>query len=92
MRAYVIADNRLADRAGWDRKQLAIELKELSVEPDFDVAITGFEIAGVDIVIGEGSKEAAEVAPSPARLCSPLSQRAGARFSPPNEPAQRLWH
>jgi hypothetical protein len=36
-RAYVIADNRLAEKAGWDRNLLALELQELSVEPNFDV-------------------------------------------------------
>jgi hypothetical protein len=68
VRAYVIADNRLAERAGWDRKLLAIELQELSVEPDLDVAITGFEIADKDIVIGEASKEAAEEADAMPRI------------------------
>jgi ParB-like chromosome segregation protein Spo0J len=58
VRAYVIADNRLAELAGWDRKLLALELQELSVELDFDVAITGFEIAEADILISELSKEA----------------------------------
>ncbi len=28
-RAYIIADNRLAELAGWDRELLAVELKEL---------------------------------------------------------------
>jgi DNA modification methylase len=57
VRAYVIADNRLAELAGWDRKLLALELQELSVEPNFDVAITGFETAEIDILIGELGKE-----------------------------------
>jgi ParB-like chromosome segregation protein Spo0J len=57
VRAYVIADNRLAELAGWDRKLLALELQELSIEPDFDVAITGFEMAEADILIGELSEE-----------------------------------
>src|SRR3546814_10603587 len=30
LRAYVIADNRLAERAGWDRALLALEFKDLS--------------------------------------------------------------
>src|SRR5208337_515984 len=62
VRAYVIADNRLAELAGWDRKLLALELQELSVQPNFDVAITGFETAEVDILIGELSEEAADEA------------------------------
>src|SRR5690242_11149599 len=40
VRAYVIADNRLAELAGWDRKLLALELEDLSVQPNFDVTIT----------------------------------------------------
>lgn len=52
VRAYVIADNKLADNAGWDKDILAIELKELSVElGDLDVTITGFETAEIDVLI-----------------------------------------
>ena len=53
-RAYAIADNRLAEVAGWDEKQLAIELQylaEIDLELDFDVEITGFETAEIDILI-----------------------------------------
>ena len=53
VRSYVIADNRLAEKAGWDRSLLALELRELSVELNFDVTITGFETAEIDILIGE---------------------------------------
>jgi DNA modification methylase len=62
VRAYVIADNRLAELAGWDRNLLALELRELSVELDFEVDITGFETAEVDILIGELSQEAPDEA------------------------------
>ena len=31
VRAYVLADNRLAEKAGWSRELLALELKELTV-------------------------------------------------------------
>lgn len=41
-RAYVIADNRLAEDAGWDNDLLKVELEELSGE-GFDLALTGFE-------------------------------------------------
>jgi hypothetical protein len=53
IRAYVIADNRLAEKAGWDRNLLALELQELSVEPNFDVTETGFDTAEIDILISE---------------------------------------
>jgi ParB-like chromosome segregation protein Spo0J len=51
VRAYVIADNKLAENAGWDRALLALELQELSVDLNFDVTVTGFETAEVDILI-----------------------------------------
>ncbi len=73
----MIADNRLAELAGWDRKLLALELQELSVELDFDVAITGFETAEVDILIGELSEEApdeADVVPEIDRTRPAISQ------------------
>ena len=55
IRAYVIADNRLAEKAGWDRGLLALELQELSIEPNFDVTVTGFDTAEIDILISEAS-------------------------------------
>ena len=56
-RAYIIADNKLAEKAGWDREILAIELQTL-VDLNFDVEITGFETAEVDIILDE-AREAA---------------------------------
>lgn len=49
VRAYVLADNKLAMNAGWDDEMLALELQELEME-GFDVELTGFdevEIAGL---------------------------------------------
>ena len=62
VRAYVVVDNKIAENAGWDRKVLAIELEELSVELNFDVTVTGFETAEVDILIGELSQDKADEA------------------------------
>jgi DNA modification methylase len=62
IRAYVIADNKLAENAGWDRELLALELQELSVELNFDVTVTGFETAEVDILIGELNNDALDEA------------------------------
>jgi DNA modification methylase len=54
IRAYVIADNRLAENAGWDRALLGIELQYLTeLEIDFDVTVTGFELPEIDILIGD---------------------------------------
>ena len=59
IRAYVIADNRLAENAGWDPDLLALELQELSVQPNFDVTVTGFEMAEIDLIVGEASEQRA---------------------------------
>jgi DNA modification methylase len=60
-RAYIIADNRLAENAGWDRELLALEMQYLdSLELDFDLTITGFETVDIDLLIqGDGKVDAA---------------------------------
>jgi DNA modification methylase len=42
-RAYVIADNKLAENAGWDEELLALELGELKAE-GFDLDLIGFDV------------------------------------------------
>ena len=49
-RAYVLADNRLAQKAGWDDDILRIELQGL-IDLDFDVELTGFETGEIDVLI-----------------------------------------
>ncbi len=52
LRAYVIADNKLAENAGWNKETLAIELQYLTeLAVDFDVEITGFETVEIDNLI-----------------------------------------
>lgn len=40
-RAYLIADNKIAENASWDRKRLQLELRGL-IAADFNVALVGF--------------------------------------------------
>jgi DNA modification methylase len=57
-RAYIIADNRLAESASWDLDLLGHELQVLSeVELDFDLSVTGFEPAEVDLLIDGAAPE-----------------------------------
>ena len=56
-RAYIIADNALATKAGWDREILAIELQGL-IDLGFDVELTGFEMAEIDLAISEWQENA----------------------------------
>jgi DNA modification methylase len=51
-RAFMIADNRLAEQASWNKEFLAKQLKELlEVDLDFDLEATGFEVGEIDILI-----------------------------------------
>ena len=57
-RAYVIADNRLAEKAGWDEAILAIEFEALfEIAPELDLTITGFEIGEIDLIIQDNDSE-----------------------------------
>jgi DNA modification methylase len=73
-RAYVLADNKLAEKAGWDRELLAIELQGL-IELDVEIELTGFEMAEIDLLFEE-AREASGVSgpedtvPSPAPAVS----------------------
>jgi DNA modification methylase len=59
IRAYVIADNKLAENAGWDNELLAIEFQYLITLDceDLDVKITGFEIPEIDMIIEQAAEE-----------------------------------
>jgi hypothetical protein len=51
-RAFMIADNRLADSSAWDDRLLAEQLRDLSLLGlDFDIEVTGFEIGEIDLRI-----------------------------------------
>ena len=51
-RAYMLADNKLALNAGWDPDLLAQELQEL-IDVDFDVDLTGFSLAEIDVILDD---------------------------------------
>lgn len=76
LRAFAIADNRLAELAGWDKEILALELADLvTIDTSFDISVTGFAHAEVDLAIqGQemSSDPADEVpeAPDPADVIS----------------------
>lgn len=81
-RAYVLADSKLALNAGWDQDLLAIELKGL-IDLEFDIELTGFSIAEVDLVLDFAADSkptspngAASVADDamPERLASPVTR------------------
>lgn len=52
-RAYILADNRLAELAGWDNELLRVELEFLR-EQDFDIGLAGFDDDYLDDLLGAG--------------------------------------
>jgi ParB-like chromosome segregation protein Spo0J len=51
IRAFMLADNKLAEKAVWDPEILAIELQHLAEIDEFDVTITGFDIGEIDSIV-----------------------------------------
>ena len=63
IRAYMIADNKLAENAGWDRDLLALEFNELH-ESGYDLTLTGYRVPEIDLLLTpneNGLTEADEV-------------------------------
>jgi hypothetical protein len=81
-RAYVIANNRLAELAGWDRALLATELQGL-LDIQFDVVeLTGFSLGELDRMLdgpaeGKTGQAVAEAELPANRLQCPAVSRAG---------------
>jgi hypothetical protein len=58
-RAYILADNKLAEQAGWDRELLALELGELQ-DMAVDLASLGFEAGELDALLRSGEADPRE--------------------------------
>jgi len=83
-RAYILADNRLAEKAGWDQEILAIELQAL-IDFDFEVELTGFELAQIDLILDEDRARKSQTEPEAANFVPPLP--AGPPITQPGD----LW-
>ncbi|WP_339765239.1 DNA methyltransferase [uncultured Hoeflea sp.] len=59
VRAYILADNKLAENAGWDRDLLAIEMQGL-IDLDFDIEGLGFSTVEIDLTIGDKQQSSRE--------------------------------
>ncbi len=77
-RAYVLADNKLALNAGWDQEILAIELQAL-VDLDFDLGVTGFSLAEVDLTLDTARDSNPDAQSGPEDEIPAMSDRAVTR-------------
>nr|WP_281721807.1 DNA methyltransferase [Nitrosomonas nitrosa] len=75
-RAYIIADNRLAESAGWDTELLRLELQYVTdLDLDFDLTLTGFETAEIDLLLqGKETDSKADQAPEVDRSASAITR------------------
>jgi DNA modification methylase len=79
-RALLLADNKLAEKAGWDRERLAIELpelRELLIEDGLDISITGFEAVEIDQIETDfeaNSSDLADEVPDAPPASPPISK------------------
>lgn len=65
-RAYVIADNRIAELAGWDDAILAIELQGLlETELDFEITDIGFEMPDIEGLLDKQREDKTDPADDP---------------------------
>lgn len=64
-RAYVIADNKLAEQAGWDMATLAREVEDLMAE-SFDVSLLGFGDDELAALLDLPAEEPEQDTPTPA--------------------------
>jgi len=79
VRAYVLADNKLAENAGWDKSILAIEFQHLlTIESgELDVTVTGFEIPEIDVILQETSVKSVEDDELPSEIAGPAVTEPG---------------
>ena len=77
-RAYLLADNKLAEKAGWDRAILAVELNSLAPlleEIGLEISLTGFEPCRDRQSNGRscrpGSRPGRRTAPACSEACQP---------------------
>jgi DNA modification methylase len=72
-RAYILADNRLAELAGWDRELLSLELTDLG-DLGVDLVELGFDGAELDALLGHGQADPREEE-TPDPPVDPVSRR-----------------
>jgi hypothetical protein len=63
-RAFIIADNKLAEKAGWDNDILAIEFQGLG-ELGFDLELTGFELPEIQMILEAGAQKSTDIEDDP---------------------------
>lgn len=83
VRAYRIADNRIAEEGEWDKERLAIEFEAIISAGEIQIDLTGFETAQVDLIIADADATQEKGADPADDVPEPL---------PPISRTGDLWH
>lgn len=86
-RAYVIADNKIAEGSGWDQAMLSHEIQAL-VDAGYDTATLAFTDAEIDELLGEYTGNP-EDAPLDANAAASASGADGEGKTPPAAPKNK---
>ena len=77
VRAYVIADNKLALNAGWDEDALRLEFASLEAVVEFDLEITGFSTGEIEVLFDKGAAAEAKLDAAPEKRKHTAAVRRG---------------
>jgi DNA modification methylase len=90
VRAYILADNRIAENAGWDKELLALEFEAL-IDLDFDIEVLGFSAAEIDLTIDGFGSGAGDKSSDATQLDPVLDQIEPVTFGPAITQLGDLW-
>ena len=82
IRAYRLADNRLAELAGWDEPSIKIEMQHLdTIDLGFSLEATGWEMPQIDIMLNDAPPPAVRdgVSTDPDDVAEPILANATSR-------------
>ena len=75
LNAYVIADNRTAELATWDKELLSLSMTSIrDLDPTFDISITGFSLGEIELLDDVKASKAVKDEPIPDRQERAISQ------------------
>jgi len=72
-KAYILADNKLAENAGWDTEMLGLELRDLK-EIGFDLELIGFDELELQSLLAEKTEGLTDPDDVPEAPVHPVSQ------------------
>ncbi|OQW59576.1 MAG: hypothetical protein A4S14_05875 [Proteobacteria bacterium SG_bin9] len=80
-RAFILAENKMAELSRWDHKQLSLNLKELrDLSVEFDIEITGFETPEIDILLQSLMPDDSDAIDNHEYVPAPIVSRLGDRW------------